>query len=307
MDIISYTLGKKAGGGQPQPANLQEKEVSITQNGESTVRPDTGYDGLSKVDITANVQPDLESKSVTIEENGTTTVTPTSGKDGLSSVTITTDIDKGIDWSDVGYTTADPIYVDLLHSKAKEVLADWDKDNPHLFTNDNTLLSAPTLDLTWYDDNATNPTGMFSNCANLECVSNTFNARTYREWFKGCAKLAAIDISNFSTEKFILGSVGAFREMFYNCTNLIHVEFGNFETFDVTKTNNLSNMFYKTKHFDEDTLDQILRMCILMTPNISSNNRKLSVLGIDNTFDNYSSISNLSNYNDFIAEGWAIE
>lgn len=39
-----------------------------------------------------NVEPNLEQKTVTITENGTTEVTPTSGKDGMSKVTVTTNV-----------------------------------------------------------------------------------------------------------------------------------------------------------------------------------------------------------------------
>lgn len=92
MDVTSYLLGKKKGGGTP--VNLQTKSVTITQNGTSSVEPDEGYNGLTKVNLTTNVQPDLESKSVTITANGTTTVTPTSGKDGLSQVAITTNVES---------------------------------------------------------------------------------------------------------------------------------------------------------------------------------------------------------------------
>lgn len=41
----------EAGGGSVQPS----KSVSITQNGTTTVTPDTGYDALKKVDVTVNV------------------------------------------------------------------------------------------------------------------------------------------------------------------------------------------------------------------------------------------------------------
>ena len=37
------------------PAKLQEKDVTITQNGTSQVTPDTGYEGISKVNINTNV------------------------------------------------------------------------------------------------------------------------------------------------------------------------------------------------------------------------------------------------------------
>ena len=36
-------------------SKLQEKDVTITQNGTSQVTPDIGYEGISKVSITTNV------------------------------------------------------------------------------------------------------------------------------------------------------------------------------------------------------------------------------------------------------------
>jgi hypothetical protein len=54
MDVTSYLLGKQAGGGGGQPT-LQEKEIEITENGTTSVVADTGYDGLSEVEITTNV------------------------------------------------------------------------------------------------------------------------------------------------------------------------------------------------------------------------------------------------------------
>ena len=41
-----------AGGGAP---NLQSKSVTYTANGTNTIAPDSGYDGLSSVDVTVNV------------------------------------------------------------------------------------------------------------------------------------------------------------------------------------------------------------------------------------------------------------
>ena len=40
------------GGGS---ANLQEKSVTITENGTTAINPDTGYDGMSKVNVTVDI------------------------------------------------------------------------------------------------------------------------------------------------------------------------------------------------------------------------------------------------------------
>lgn len=57
MDIKSYLLGKQAGGGTP--INNQNKDVTITENGTTTVSADAGYTGLGTVGITTNVSGDL--------------------------------------------------------------------------------------------------------------------------------------------------------------------------------------------------------------------------------------------------------
>ena len=74
---------------------LQNKSVSISSNGQSTVSADSNYDGLGTVTINASVQPTLQSKSVTITTNGTQTIGPDTGNDGLSQVSITTNVSGG--------------------------------------------------------------------------------------------------------------------------------------------------------------------------------------------------------------------
>ena len=69
---------------------LQEKDVTITQNGTSQVAPDSGYDGMSKATIITNVpSTPTEEKTVALDmASGNQVITPTSGK-VLSKVTIT--------------------------------------------------------------------------------------------------------------------------------------------------------------------------------------------------------------------------
>lgn len=54
MDIASYLLGKKKGGGGGT-GTLQEKSVTVTTNTTQNITADAGYDGLSKVILTTNV------------------------------------------------------------------------------------------------------------------------------------------------------------------------------------------------------------------------------------------------------------
>lgn len=71
-------------------SKLQEKDVTITQNGTSQVAPDSGYDGISKATIITNVpSTPTEEKTVDLSmASGNQVITPTSGK-VLSKVTIT--------------------------------------------------------------------------------------------------------------------------------------------------------------------------------------------------------------------------
>lgn len=103
MDVTSYLLGKQAGGGGGQPS-LQNKSVTITENGTQNVTADAGYDGLRNVGITTDVQPSLQNKSLTISENTTTSISADSGYDGLDTVSVTTNVQPNLETKSVTIT-----------------------------------------------------------------------------------------------------------------------------------------------------------------------------------------------------------
>ena len=86
--IITPTSGKVFSsfkvGAIPSDYIIPSGTLQITANGAKDV---TNYKNVN-----VNVEPNLEQKTVTITENGTTEVTPTSGKDGMSKVTVTTNV-----------------------------------------------------------------------------------------------------------------------------------------------------------------------------------------------------------------------
>ena len=59
-----------AGAGKSDIKIQDSKDVTITENGSTTVVPDENFDVLTKVNITTDVNPALEDKSVEITENG---------------------------------------------------------------------------------------------------------------------------------------------------------------------------------------------------------------------------------------------
>lgn len=75
--------------------------LEITENGQYDVED---YQ-IADVDVPSS-EPTLQSKEVTITENGTTTVRPDSGYDGLSNVGVTV-ATSGIDTSDATATASD--------------------------------------------------------------------------------------------------------------------------------------------------------------------------------------------------------
>lgn len=72
-------------------ANVQEKAVTYTANGDYVLTPDGSYEGMSRADI--KVELPLESKSVTYTANGDYTLEPSEGYEGIQDVSIHIEID----------------------------------------------------------------------------------------------------------------------------------------------------------------------------------------------------------------------
>lgn len=76
---------------QVPPPPLEEKQVTITRNGTTEIVPTSEY-GLSRVEVVAEVVPNLQDKQVSITENGTQIITADEGFDGLSSVEVNANV-----------------------------------------------------------------------------------------------------------------------------------------------------------------------------------------------------------------------
>lgn len=240
MDVVSYLMGKKAGGGG---AVLQSKSVEITQNGETTVSPDTGYNGLSSVGITANVQPDLESKSLTISTNTTTTITPTQGKDGLSSVEITTNVPAGITPTGTINITTNGTH-DVTTYASANVNVPSQKYAPNVIQFGDSSVAKNIVDLSYETSNLdtsnlTTLSYIFANLTSLTTINidnwDVSNVKTMEYAFQQ-TKIRNLDLTNWNTS-----NITYIPAMFYSCTATITIDLNGWDTSKVT---NMGQLFY---------------------------------------------------------------
>ena len=163
--------------------NNQEKSITINSNGTSSVVPDTGYTGISKIDITVNV--------------------PTSGGDG-------------IDFSVIGYdaqenTDANTEIQDSI-AYSQSLLENY--NNNKIYKNDGKIMFVPLFPC----DNRTSFSSMFLHCHALTFIPklNTSSGNKFANMFNNCTALTtipALDLSNGED----------FTSMFYGCTALTNI------------------------------------------------------------------------------------
>lgn len=302
MDVPSYLLGKQAGGGGGQPS-LQNKSVTITENGTQNVTADTGYDGLNNVEVITNV----------------------SGGGGL-------------DWSAIGYSGMPQIIQDG-YDYAENIYNNWDSTQTSLnakFDNDLNLVYMPLVDTS----NATRANYMFRECNNLQiCPALNLSAcDDVNSMFLNCASLREVgllDIKNATNMQSMFGSCTLLKEipllntskstntnsMFSNCRNLLSVPqldigkvtnassmfYGCYKLQTVPELNptsvtNMSSMFNNCRALTDTSLDNILKTCINATSYTGT--KTLVQIGITQYYYSASRIQALPHYQDFLDAGW---
>lgn len=184
IDITAYLMGKKAGGGGEPPV-YEEKNVSITQNGDSTITAESGYDAISKVNLSVNVpQP---SGKITITQNGTDI-------DVSSYASADVNVPAGADLSEYFKSTGTGSNYSpyLWQTLAKKIPA---------FTLSGTTLKNA---FSGYPDTT------------IPDISNFSNATNFENFCYSCSNLINVDLSNkqFSTSVVNMGN------MFADCYNL---------------------------------------------------------------------------------------
>lgn len=184
--IISFNTGKIQTKGGESEVKLQQKKITITENGLDVFLPDEGYDGISTLYVKTDVAG------------------------GASSFK---------DFSSIGYDDENNIGInqkmdeDLAYSKT--LYDNWKPTSTKLtFAYDNKLVYAPLINT----ENVTDFYEIFRECVSLQYIPkyNTSNVKTLSLAF-GSMDMEEIDISIWDTS-----NVTTVHSLFSGCKKLIN-------------------------------------------------------------------------------------
>lgn len=221
--------------------------------------------------------------SISINENGTYDVTNYASAD----VNVPA---GGNDWSLIGYS-GEPEVIKEAYDYAKTIYDNWDATRTNMnemYKSNNNLIYFPLVDTSHVDTFYQT----FMSCYSLSYVPvlNTSIAVNLQQMFDNCHGLHTIPLID-------TGNVTNFQQFCNNCYTLKNVPI-----LDTSKATNMTNMFNNCSKFTDETLNNILKMCIDAT---SYNGTKtLYELGLRGTNYPASRLMTLSNYDNFRASGW---
>ena len=192
------------------------------------------------------------------------------------------------DWSEIGYEETPQNIIDGFNY-AKEIKDNWDSSQTNLaqkFYNYLDLIYAPLVNTS----NATDMSGMFYGCSNLSYIPilNTSNVANMSTMFYQCIALKSIPLLDTS-------NVTNMFAMFQGCKLL-----ENIPVFDLSKCNNMWVMFQNCTKISNDSLNNIMQMCLGATSYTGT--KTLKEIGL--TSAQATTCQSLSNYQAFLAAGW---
>ncbi len=157
---------------------------------------------------------------------------------------------------------------------------------PYMFYNAANIITIPELNTS----NVTEMGAMFVNCTSLISIPllDTGNVVNVYNMFRGCTALTSVPQLNISKAT----SVGA---MFYGCTALTTVP-----QLDISSATNVGYMFTNCTSLSEESLNNILAMCVSATAYTGT--KTLATLGL--TAEQATTCTTLSNWSAASAAGW---
>lgn len=184
------------------------------------------------------VQANLQNKSVTITENGTTNISADSGYDGLDEVEVVTNVGGSSipDWSEIGYSNVPQALLDDF-AYSKNIYDNWDAsvtDLVNKFYNNKIITYMPLVNTS----NVTRTLDMFYGCSSLKSVPllDTSNVGNMAEMFRA-SSIQEIPVLNTSNVKIMSGFVnGCSKLSNESLNNIMRMCINATATYTQTKT-----------------------------------------------------------------------
>lgn len=245
---------------------LQDKDITINENGIHSIVADDEYDGLNQVNVTVDAIEDLTEE---LETYNTELTTQETTIDNLIETLKNKGIGKApkyaprymsqpikfqsytgseLEQEVSGLDTTNFTDMSYMFNDCRELtsldLSGWNTKNvknmSYMFSNASYDSQNLVLDISGFNTSkVTNMSGMFRNCGvvSLLGLSNfdTSNVTNMQYMFRQCQRLTELDLSNFNTS-----NVTNMAQMFYNSINLKKLDIRNF-TFD--KVTSYDSMF----------------------------------------------------------------
>lgn len=234
----------------------------------------------------------LQDKEVTITTNTTTTIEADTGYDGLNTVEVTTNVGGGIDDY---FLEQPPAYSGTIQKILKKIPPiDLSNNTSFNFQNASNLEEIEGITGT---SQITNMTSMFYECQKLKAVPlfDTSNATNMSNMFYD-----VVDIT--TVPQFDTSNVTNMNSMFY-CGYTETTGLVNLPLLNTSKVTNFGSMLYGRKHLSDQSLDNVLQMCINATS--FTGTKSLTSLGMYGGYPT-SKIISLPHYQDFTDAGWII-
>lgn len=215
--------------------NLQDKELTINENGTHIITADKDYDALNQVSVTVdaieNLEEELKTYSDELEEQNVTLDDITKALRNKANGAIVTDYK--------------PIYLKFTEYNGVDLGTTVSNLDTSELTNMNAMFrdcrNLKSLDLSsWDTSKVTSMISMCNGCYVIETINakglDTSNVTNMNGMFFSCNKLTKIDgIEDFNTSKVTDMSI-----MFRNDTKLTTLDLSKWDTSNVT---NMSSMF----------------------------------------------------------------
>lgn len=304
--------------------------LEITENGQYDVEDYQNAD----VNVSGG-EVNLQSKEVTITENGTTTVRPDSGYDGLSNVGVTV-ATSGIDTSDATATASSIVEGRTAYVKGKKITGNVEEVpvfNSRTYTANENNISLDSFNQTVRVPIKMNKNILFRASSNVAAeapysgvaraikltadklkkdevvlgITGTYEgeggeynvkidmSKTYA-YTRGIASLITEISNDFDTSNMI-----RLQNMFSGGRNLIKVPVLNMSSI-IDDNYALSNVFYECTQLSNESLNNILQSCTTISSDYQGN-KTLKQIGL--TSAQATTCQTLSNWDAFVAAGWS--